>query len=676
MDDELNYDSLRLSQPLKLSQTRILKPKVFSLAQSANQRENLVLNSAGKRDRPPFSENTKAFRPARLLGGDQNAKRPPIFPALQRFQKSENQQPRPQEPQSSTTQFFSLLKPSTAAPASTPADVCFSHPLPARSVESSPHRDHEPSSDKDLPLSPSPQSRAAHTPHLQMLPPRSPLVLPISRPESRARSQSHSSASLHNDEVTLNVDHSTDLSTPSKSKGLPDIAINVLRELQVVNDELVGERRHTQSILNQLNALSTAHEALTSNYNMRQQEMVSVQRELDAAKHEVRDIQGNLALVNDSKEKTQKELDKMLEQLGNARNELKAEREERMCKMAGVRERLVDLGTNYAQLQTSFQSLKLSYDASQALLSEMRHVRGWAADGLRTLEPLLDAANNYTRAGELKMVLGELQDELAGSHRVNDLLRDKLHHQSSQLAETRDRVRELEEAEKGRLGEIVAILGGTGSGGDGVAFNGGGLVQKIREVVERLVKHEHDTVEVRAEAAAAEARSVALMERLEEVKRTLALREKEVEDLRGVQDANRALASRVQELEAMEESMRQTTHELKVANSALQARDKELFILQSELAELKSGKAKLQALLSEAQATAKLAEDDTKNAQKSRVEESCKLGEVQGRCEFLEMELGKVRKECEEAKKVGLKTGLLEAELENVKKEAAEREDT
>lgn len=39
-------------------------------------------------------------------------------------------------------------------------------------------------------------------------------------------------------------------------------------------------------------------------------------------------------------------------------------------------------------------------------------------------------------------------------------------------------------------------------------------MQKIREVVERLVKHEHDTVEVRAEAAAAEARSVALMERL------------------------------------------------------------------------------------------------------------------------------------------------------------------
>lgn len=98
---------------------------------------------------------------------------------------------------------------------------------------------------------------------------------------------------------------------------------------------------------------------------MRQQEMVSVQRELDAAKHEVRDIQGNLALVNDSKEKTQKELDKMLEQLGNARNELKAEREERMCKMAGVRERLVDLGTKRVERLFSIPFALLTWEIIQ-----------------------------------------------------------------------------------------------------------------------------------------------------------------------------------------------------------------------------------------------------------------------------------------------------------------------
>jgi hypothetical protein len=60
----------------------------------------------------------------------------------------------------------------------------------------------------------------------------------------------------------------------------------------------------------------------------------------------------------------------------------------------------------------------------------------------------------------------------------------------------------------------------------------------------------------------------------------------------------------------------------------------------------------------------------------SLVESSCRMGEPQGRCDFLVMELGKVKKEYEEVKKVGLKTDLFEAELGKVKKEIAEREGT
>jgi hypothetical protein len=142
MEDELNYDSLLLSQPLKPSQTSIPKPKVFSLTQSVNQQENLVMKSTGSRDRPSFSENPKAFRPARLFGGpsDQSAKRAPIFPALQRFQQSQNQQQPPKS--QSTTPFLSFLKPPTPAPTSTPTDVFRSqaHPL-----DSSPSHDPEPS---------------------------------------------------------------------------------------------------------------------------------------------------------------------------------------------------------------------------------------------------------------------------------------------------------------------------------------------------------------------------------------------------------------------------------------------------------------------------------------------------------------------------------------------------
>jgi predicted nucleic acid-binding Zn-ribbon protein len=76
---------------------------------------------------------------------------------------------------------------------------------------------------------------------------------------------------------------------------------------------------------------------------LRQQEIVSTQQELDAAKYELRELQGTLAGMNDDKEKKQQELNEMAEQLGNVRSELRAEREERKDKMAGVRERLVEL---------------------------------------------------------------------------------------------------------------------------------------------------------------------------------------------------------------------------------------------------------------------------------------------------------------------------------------------
>jgi hypothetical protein len=98
----------------------------------------------------------------------------------------------------------------------------------------------------------------------------------------------------------------------------------------------VQRRRHSQSIINQLNALSSAHQALTSNHNIRQQEIVTTQRELDAAKHE-------FVRANEDSQKQQEHT----EVSGSVRTELKTEREEKKHKTAGVRARLVELGTRY-----------------------------------------------------------------------------------------------------------------------------------------------------------------------------------------------------------------------------------------------------------------------------------------------------------------------------------------
>ena len=198
-----------------------------------------------------------------------------------------------------------------------------------------------------------------------MLPPHSPPPVPLSRPDSRARSRSHSSASHRNDEGAINVGHSANQSIPSKSHSLPDIAINALRGLQAANDELAEEvrnsslicplssshiyalfqRRQTQSVLNQLNALSSAHDALKSSHGVLQQGLASTQQERDVAKRQLRDAQGSLAAAEDAREKRQKELNDVVEQLAGERMELKAEREGRKRKMAGVSEQLEELGT-------------------------------------------------------------------------------------------------------------------------------------------------------------------------------------------------------------------------------------------------------------------------------------------------------------------------------------------
>ena len=43
---------------------------------------------------------------------------------------------------------------------------------------------------------------------------------------------------------------------------------------------------------------------------------------------------------------------------------------------------------------------------------------------------------------------------------MTDLLRDKLHHLSSQLADAKERTKELEEGERGRLDDLLGVLKG------------------------------------------------------------------------------------------------------------------------------------------------------------------------------------------------------------------------
>ncbi|TFK65671.1 hypothetical protein BDN72DRAFT_962359 [Pluteus cervinus] len=127
-----------------------------------------------------------------------------------------------------------------------------------------------------------------------------------------------------------------------------------------------------------------------------------------------------------------------------------------------AKEQLQNTGQNFRDLQTAHADLRTAYDQAFRLnvvgkledgntedlatvLTEVRQIRSWAKDRLRVLEPAIDMETAESKKlQELRSTLTELQESLAASNRVNDLLRDKLHHVSSQLAESHSRVTELE----------------------------------------------------------------------------------------------------------------------------------------------------------------------------------------------------------------------------------------
>jgi len=88
------------------------------------------------------------------------------------------------------------------------------------------------------------------------------------------------------------------------------------------------------------------------------------------------------------------------------------------------------------------------------------------------LEPMLDDNTTLARAAETRIVLRELQDDLTScwflclysvfpsypryaAQQVTDILRNKLHHQASQLADSFNRVKELEQEKRGSLRELL-----------------------------------------------------------------------------------------------------------------------------------------------------------------------------------------------------------------------------
>ncbi|KAF8894234.1 hypothetical protein CPB84DRAFT_1848568 [Gymnopilus junonius] len=199
-----------------------------------------------------------------------------------------------------------------------------------------------------------------------------------------------------------------------------------------------------------------------------------------------------------------------------------------------------------------------------------------AKNGLAAVQPLLDDQNTLARAGETKVILKELQEDLASSHQVNDLLRDKLHVSGSQLIDAHGRIRELEEEKHGALKDLLSareeekrqfeLL---------IAVEG-----KVAVLSDRLSERERETFDILADAAVLDA----------DLK---AARASKIETLKSAQEVQ------VPELQALRVVKEEHLSKLLALQDIINAREKEVIHLKGEVKALNESKAELRALLAE-----------------------------------------------------------------------------
>ncbi|EDR04521.1 uncharacterized protein LACBIDRAFT_304260 [Laccaria bicolor S238N-H82] len=267
-------------------------------------------------------------------------------------------------------------------------------------------------------------------------------------------------------------------------------------------------------------------------------------------------------------------------------------------RLVTAKQGLATLRENYESLHSSFVALGKSHEASAASLSqavaEATEIKRSAADALASkvastgsfamlttsplplgVKPLLEAGGGLSRASEMRDTIQELQGKLGSSQRVTDLLRDKLHHLSSQLADAQARIKDFEDTERGTLSVLRDRL--QDKRGLEVLCS---VWTKVEDLTDRLAKHERESIDALATAAGVEAKLIAVTHELQNLKTFSSANLLELQELRVIKEEGLS--------------------KLLASQEVINAKDKEIIGLKAEAKALGESKAELRALVAEA----------------------------------------------------------------------------
>ncbi|EDQ99972.1 uncharacterized protein LACBIDRAFT_314973 [Laccaria bicolor S238N-H82] len=326
----------------------------------------------------------------------------------------------------------------------------------------------------------------------------------------------------------------------------------------------------------------------------------SRENELSTAKSDLASTRSNLAdaVAEISSLKTS------LEQMAHSYEQEKLGKEVAEKRLVTTKQGLATLRENYESLHSSFVALGKSHEASEALLSqavaEATEIKRSAADALTSVKPLLEAGGGFSRVFEMRDTIQELQGELGSSQRVTDLLRDKLHHLSSQLADAQAQIKDFEDTERGTLSVLRDRLDDKQSL-EVLCSVGGHLYQlplfvwtfmfpfsqgsKVEDLTDRLAKHERESIDSLAEAAG--------VENLKTFSSTNLL---ELQELRVRSECTHLLFGFTSTYGLLNRGL----SKLLASQEVINAKDKEIISLKAEVKALGESKAELRALVAEA----------------------------------------------------------------------------
>ncbi|KAF6761837.1 hypothetical protein DFP72DRAFT_879785 [Ephemerocybe angulata] len=350
-----------------------------------------------------------------------------------------------------------------------------------------------------------------------------------------------------------------------ETKALKEQNDSLQRALERAMVQRDGAQAQVEEGRSALGAAQAEAEELRRGLEERSKQLVEVQRVAESAESARREGESRVEILNGQVVEKEKE---------NARV-----REE----MQRFKERFQSVRESVDKRWASFLELE---ERHQALLAEVAGLRSMAKDLSSTASEAMNTTKKVSEDGgwvsimrESKGVIADLNRQLESSKEVTTILRDKLHHLASVVAESKARVEELEQEKRTSFAKLHQDYEELKTQYERSAS----LEQKVEQLTDRLVAREMESFDYLATAVGVE-------ERLEAAKT-------EVERLNG-------LVSQLDgELVDLRKAKEEYLTKMLAAQEVTNAKDNEIIALRTQIKAANESKAEVRALWLEAKKT-------------------------------------------------------------------------